>query len=128
MKKLLAALCVFFAAALFLFSCGETALSGRDELASRLRTLGFLSASESEELESELYYAVFNFQKANGIPASGTLDPTTTEAILSDGAVSYGEYLESYSRSAGTDLALGFKDSGKNVRSLQNAQIGRAHV
>ena len=113
--------CLVIALCLGAAFCEENAADNRDALIQRLSALGFLSASASGEFETELYYAVFNFQKANGIPASGSLDPTTSQAILDEKALSFSAYLESYIRSAETDLALGFKDSGKNVKNLQTA-------
>ena len=119
-KRLLVTACAWLIFALcFGAVCEGDAAYDRDSLIRRLNELGFLSSTESADFDTELYYAVFNFQKANGIPASGSLDPTTSQAILSDGALSFSAYLESYSRPVETDQALGFKDSGKNVRSLQ---------
>ena len=121
MKRFSTALCLCLVCFLLLCSAEEAAEGSRETIIARLRALGFLSVSNTGEMESDLYDAVFNFQKANGIPASGSLDPTTSQSILSEDAVSFSAYLESYSRPVETDLALGFKDSGKNVRNLQSA-------
>ncbi|MBQ3762895.1 MAG: peptidoglycan-binding protein [Clostridia bacterium] len=115
-KKRLAAL----AAALLLLGAAALCEAGDgDRYALRLRELGFLSSSETGEDESVLSRAVFNFQKANAIPANGILDPTTLEKLLSPDAVGFAEYIEQYCRPADTDIALTFRDSGKQVKNLQ---------
>ena len=92
-------------------------------LSARLKELGFLSTSASVDGETDLYYAVFNFQKANGIPASGIIDPTTSQSIMSEGAVSFSAYLEQYCRPAETDKEVDFRANSKNVKSLQKTLI-----
>ena len=118
MKKLFSALCALVLLALMNNALGEE--YERADVTARLSELGFLSPSATDDADEALYYAVYNFQKANGIPATGSLDPTTEARVMSDEAVGYSEYLEHYCRPADTDLALGFHDSGKNVKNLQS--------
>lgn len=85
-----------------------------------LGDLGFLDFPNDEVDNWDLYIAVCNFQRANGLTVNGSLDDATITAIYSDSSVGMQDYiLQNYLNDNRIDFVLTASDSGKKVKQLQ---------
>ncbi len=91
----------------------------RAELLDRLKQLGFLPADADYDDGQLIFRAIYNFQKANGIPAGGTLDPATAESLMSGNAAGFYDYARAYRQPGQARAAMRLNDSGKDVKQLQ---------
>ena len=81
----------------------------------RLETLGYLY-----EGQQSLVTALRNFQTANGIFPTGTLDEVTMVALSSEDAVSQTRYLQEFAQKY-SDIAAGFLDNRSSIIALQTS-------
>ncbi|MCR4622204.1 MAG: peptidoglycan-binding protein [Clostridiales bacterium] len=79
------------------------------------RLSGLRYLPDAVDAPSEL--AVVNFQKANGLDLTGTLDEVTLAALFSDEAISLDDYLKQSASGETTDLY--FSDAGSDVYRLK---------
>lgn len=107
----------FFAALLALCCLALPAAAQSQDARTRLTQLGYLSSSMTD-----MEAALRNFQTANGIPVTGSLDTETLRVLFLDDAVSKQTYLQSLAaKYADTPLSEG--DTGEAVRELQATLI-----
>ena len=111
-------ICALLALAICLNLVGSLSESDRPTVRARLEELGYIAPGE-EETETGMEGALINFQRANGLSATGTADPDTLEKLYSPKAVTRDEYLEKCLQGGVSDISLKMGDKGKNVKKLQ---------
>ena len=89
----------------------------------RLGALGFYPYEPSGETDEATIIAISNFQRANGIPVTGSADPATLERLFSEEAVSKEAFLKTAGNITRVDVSLKKGDNGKKVKSLQEYLI-----
>lgn len=126
MKKLLCIVLIL----MLLTACaaGETASETIKSAQIRLGELGFYSGEMNGETDEMTVTAISNFQRANGIPVTGSPDPATLEKLFSSSAVDKSAYIASSAEIGKVDMSLKKGDSGKKVKTLQNYLISLGYL
>ena len=104
---------------LFASAAEENVWTDRQSAAYRLMELGYYQGDLDAADSAEFAVAVSNFQKANGLPVTGSFDSRTGECLFGENALTMEQYSANCLAEDVYDFALTSGDSGKKVKQLQ---------
>ena len=126
MKRFFGALIL---AAILLASCAPAEnLTENTDTYARLNELGYLWGASGEISPEALSRAIYNFQLANSLPATGNLDPTTVQALYGADAIGREEYVIACFSCEATGLTILYGSKGNAVKELQSVLVSLGYL